>query len=292
MDKKILFERSEAVAYLNRVEGFNPVELTRTIIKEGQENQLYLDVKFRKLWFRLKHPQGKIVSRIIDLKENMAVVEARVYLDKMDTEENYVSGALAQRFRTEDPNFGDKFLEMAETAAVGRALSDAGFGLQFADVAEGNDPAQVDAGIPVNNPMGQNMLTQVPQYPVMQGNAVHMPYMGNQQNPVHNYPDMPMQAPVSGQYGYNEPPVNYRSAVPMPLDKSLPVEELVRRMSYEQAVQVVVTTKGMFEGKTMGQVAVERPGDIKWFAEQYAGNNHLLTAAARVILNKALPKAV
>ena len=38
---------------------------------------------------------------------------------------------------------------MAETAAVGRALSDAGYGVQFADVGESNDPAQVDAGIPV-----------------------------------------------------------------------------------------------------------------------------------------------
>ena len=32
---------------------------------------------------------------------------------------------------------------------MGRALSDAGYGVQFADVGESNDPAQVDAGIPV-----------------------------------------------------------------------------------------------------------------------------------------------
>lgn len=60
------------------------------------------------------------------------------------------ANSFSQKFRTADIQFGDKFLEMAETAAIGRALADAGYGLQFADVGEGNDPMQVDAGIPVN----------------------------------------------------------------------------------------------------------------------------------------------
>ena len=137
--KEKLFDRSEAVAALNRVEGFNPMELARTLTKEGQEDQLYLDVKYRKLWFRLVYPLGKIVSSIRSFTENMAIVEARIYLDKCDAEENYIANAFSQRFRTNDPNFGDKFWEMAETAAVGRALSDAGFGLQFADVGEENE---------------------------------------------------------------------------------------------------------------------------------------------------------
>ena len=38
-------------------------------------------------------------------------------------------------------------MELAETAAVGRALADAGFGLQFADLEGETDPAIVDAGI-------------------------------------------------------------------------------------------------------------------------------------------------
>lgn len=54
--KSILYDKSEAVAALNRVEGFNPVELARRLEKEGQEDQLYLDVKYRKLWFRLVYP--------------------------------------------------------------------------------------------------------------------------------------------------------------------------------------------------------------------------------------------
>ena len=147
---ELLYNKSKAVEELNKVEGFYPLELARVISNEGQEEQRYLDVKYRKLWFRLVNPTGKIISRIVHFTENMAVVEARIYLDKCDQEDNYIANSFSQKFRTADTQFGDKFLEMAETAAIGRALADAGYGLQFADVGEGNDPMQVDAGIPVN----------------------------------------------------------------------------------------------------------------------------------------------
>ena len=60
--KEILYNKSKAVAALNSVEGFYPMDLARKLVKEGQEDQLYLDVKYRKLWFRLVHPAGKAVS--------------------------------------------------------------------------------------------------------------------------------------------------------------------------------------------------------------------------------------
>ena len=43
--KELLYKKSEAVAALNRVDGFHPMELARKIGEEGQEEQLYLDVK-------------------------------------------------------------------------------------------------------------------------------------------------------------------------------------------------------------------------------------------------------
>lgn len=103
--KELLYKKSEAVAALNRVDGFHPMELARKIGEEGQEEQLYLDVKYRKLWFRLVNPAGKIISRIITFTENMAVVEARIYLDKCDQEDNYVANSFSQKFRSDDPKF-------------------------------------------------------------------------------------------------------------------------------------------------------------------------------------------
>lgn len=75
------------------------------------------------------------------------------------------------------------------------------------------------------------------------------------------------------------------------LDESLPAEELVQRMTYEQATQVVITGNGKFGGKTMGQVTVESPKNLEWFAQNYSGKNHLIPAAARVLLNAAMPMA-
>ena len=376
--KEKLYDRSETVAALNRVEGFNPMELARILTKEGQEDQLYLDVKYRKLWFRLVYPLGKIVSSIRSFTENMAIVEARIYLDKCDAEENYIANAFSQKFRTNDPNFGDKFLEMAETAAVGRALSNAGLGLQFADVGEADDPMQVDAGIQIPGmaaqPLAQGNDTlqgEMPWNPGMQvgaqgDNTPRTDLQGGQnpQSAMTGSPNMPpamtgnqgSRATAQNQGCQSQPMpqgnANPQSRVPAQsnnmmnqfyqqaqekgvtigqnstsasqmqngfgnqnqqanqmsqmqggsqssgqyspsasLDESLPVEELVKRMTYEQATQVVITGNGKFSGKTMGQVAVENPKNLSWFAQSYSGKNHLIPAAARVLLNAAMPMA-
>ena len=376
--KEKLYDRSETVAALNRVEGFNPMELARILTKEGQEDQLYLDVKYRKLWFRLVYPLGKIVSSIRSFTENMAIVEARIYLDKCDAEENYIANAFSQKFRTNDPNFGDKFLEMAETAAVGRALSNAGFGLQFADVGEADDPMQVDAGIQIPGmaaqPLAQGNDTlqgEMPWNPGMQvgaqgDNTPRTDLQGGQnpQSAMTGSPNMPpamtgnqgSRATAQNQGCQSQPMpqgnANPQSRVPAQsnnmmnqfyqqaqekgvtigqnstsasqmqngfgnqnqqanqmsqmqggsqssgqyspsasLDESLPVEELVKRMTDEQATQVVITGNGKFSGKTMGQVAVENPKNLSWFAQSYSGKNHLIPAAARVLLNAAMPMA-
>ena len=79
------------------------------------------------------HPEGKITKRIIKLENEFAIIESRVYLDRNDAEEAYISCAFAQRWRKEDDVYGLKYVETAETAAVGRALADAGFGIQFSE---------------------------------------------------------------------------------------------------------------------------------------------------------------
>lgn len=307
---ELLYQKNQAVAALNRVEGFEPLEFARTIKQEDQEDQLYLDVKYRKLWFRLAYPLGRIASTIVRFNENMALAEARIYLNHEDAPENYIANAFSMKFRSEDPKFGDKFLEMAETAAVGRALSDAGFGVQFADVGESNDPAQVDAGIPV--PMqypeagispygGEPVSTGQPGYNSQNHYAGNTP-AGNMVYPGSTAETNPSQSMMNQFYRQAQVQGNMMgtsvqqmkptvAAPDIPLDKNLPVEELVNRMTYEQAKAVVIGGKGKFGGKTMGQVAVESPSSLDYFATSYRGHNYLIPAAARVLLNQALPLA-
>ena len=90
--------------------------LDQIAFQEDQEDQLYLDVKYRKLWFRLANPLGRISSHIVWFNENVALAEAKIYLNYTDAPENYIANAFSMKFRSEDPKFGDKFLEMAETA--------------------------------------------------------------------------------------------------------------------------------------------------------------------------------
>ena len=307
---ELLYQKNQAVAALNRVEGFEPLEFARTIKQEDQEDQLYLDVKYRKLWFRLANPLGRISSHIVWFNENVALAEAKIYLNYTDAPENYIANAFSMKFRSEDPKFGDKFLEMAETAAVGRALSDAGYGVQFADVGESNDPAQVDAGIPV--PMqypeagispygGEPVSTGQPGYNSRNHYAGNTP-AGNMVYPGSTAESSPSQSMMNQFYRQAQVQGNMMgasvqqmkptvAAPDIPLDKNLPVEELVNRMTYEQAKAVVIGGKGKFGGKTMGQVAVESPSSLDYFATSYRGHNNLIPAAARVLLNQALPLA-
>ena len=307
---ELLYQKNQAVAALNRVEGFEPLEFARTIKQEDQEDQLYLDVKYRKLWFRLANPLGRIASKIVWFNENAALAEAKVYLNHTDAPENYIANAFSMKFRSEDPKFGDKFLEMAETAAVGRALSDAGYGVQFADVGESNDPSQVDAGIPV--PMqypeegvspygGQPVFTGQPGYNSQDSYAGNTP-AGNMAYPGSTAEATPSQSMMNQFYrqaqaqgnmmGASVRQMKPAAAAPeTPLDGNLPVEELANRMTYEQAKAVVIGGKGKFGGKSMGQVAVESPSSLDYFANSYRGHNNLIPAAARVLLSQALPKA-
>lgn len=301
---ELLYKKSKAVGSLNRVEGFEPLELARTISQEGQPDQLYLDVKYRKLWFRLVYPTGRIESHIVHFNENMALAEAKIYLSYTDAPENYVANAFSMKFRTDDPKFGDKFLEMAETAAVGRALSDAGFGVQFADVGESNDPNQVDAGIPIplqyptpdaqwNDPQAAG--NGEPSYPGSQGAApyggMETPAYAGQNMMDQYYHQAKSQGNVMGMPPQNPAAPGRRAAQESPLDASLPVEELVKQMSYEQARAVIIGGKGKYGGMSMGQVAVESPSSLDYFAANYRGHNNLIPAAARVLLNQALPLA-
>ena len=145
-----MYDHVEAIRNLNNVEGFDPRNYMR-VIGEGAENaRYYLDVAYRKLWFRLKYPEGRISKRLLKLADDMAVIEARVYLSYKDTEENYIANAFSHKFRVEDAQFGNKFVELAETAATGRALADAGFGLQFADWEKDLDPEVSDAPFETN----------------------------------------------------------------------------------------------------------------------------------------------
>ena len=334
-----MYDEVAEIRNLNNVEGFDPRKYMRIIQKEGQIGKYYLDVVYRKLWFRLKYPEGKIVKKILKLTDQMAIVEAKVYLSRNDTEDSFISNAMAQKYLTSDDQFGNKFVELAETAAVGRALADAGFGLQFADKEGEFDPEVTDApidpnllqgnmpfpdgtymeeellgdmggaseGLPDHNipgqygmesyiPMPQNVM-QLPQQtamnlqPAQSGNMQTMqPVMTKEQ--LTGQVLQSSQVMGQPQQTVQQKRTNAKSGqqANTAIDKKLPVEQIYAMLNRDIAASVIIPM-GYNKGKTLGQVALEKPDSLKWYITEYGGPDNLLRAAAKFLLDAALGQA-
>ena len=96
-----LYNNFEAVKELNRVDGFDPTKVMRRIVEPMEDGtsseRCYLDVAYRKLWFRLKYPQGAIKKFVREITDQFAIVEAKVYLDRSDPADNYIANAIVKR---------------------------------------------------------------------------------------------------------------------------------------------------------------------------------------------------
>lgn len=360
-----MYDEVTEIRNLNKVEGFDPRKYMRVIQQEGQAGKYYLDVAFRKLWFRLKYPEGKIVKKILKLTDQVAIVEARVYLNRNDAEENFIANALAQKYMTADGQFGNKFVELAETAAVGRALSDAGFGLQFADKEEDIDPEVTEAPfdpqllsgngidgevlgemlsgedmeggtvLPDENIPGQYGIEEYIPMPEEVGQAMGMTPAMQQAGAVtkatgqtaqgtastaarqaaQTWQTAQAQQPIQGMtpamqnrqaaqkpaQGNQQPkPVQASAANNVPagkasqgasnIRKDMPVEQIYSMLNRDSAA-VVVIPMGFNKGKTLGQVAVDKPTDLKWYVDSYGGPDNLLRAAAKFLIDMALGQA-
>ena len=318
-EQTYMYEQETAVAALHQVEGFDPRKFMRLIQKEDQSSRYYLDVAYRKMWFRLCYPEGKIVKTIRSITAQMAIVEARVYLNKNDPDDSYVANAFAQKFR-EDSEIGQKYVELAETAAVGRALSDAGFGLQFADREKEMDPEVTEA------PIDEEVMAGTPICPEnipeeVFGSSVGEPLMEDMipgQCGIEDYipmPDEVMRVAEASKEEVQQPKAALQpKAAPQPTKKSeqtpqeqfmqnnvapestvgitrdMPVNDIYGKLTRDLAVKVVVSA-GCYKGKTLGQIAVEKPGSLQWYVDSYKGPDNLLRAAAKYLLDQALAPA-
>lgn len=120
----------ERIAKINGVEGFDPSELVEryTDLSSGEE-RAHLPVYAQMAWFRLVYPQGKIAVRVTQ-GNCCFVAHARVYPNYKDGEECFLAEGTASRGKCEE-KLSVSPREWAQTAAIGVALRNAGFGLQF-----------------------------------------------------------------------------------------------------------------------------------------------------------------
>ena len=310
----MLYTTNAAVASLNHVPGFDPLKfLRRTTSRKTREDVMRLDLRYKKLWFRLACPTGRLKLNALRITEKMAIFEAKVYRDREDAEplSSYVANC------TLDATPGGLYVEAAQEEALDTALSNAGFGIQFADVSseseEYGSEVPVGAKVEVEKPVQVKTETSKPTQtkvevakPVQkQPEAVD----ASPQEPVKADPldaimadDMPVPEQVTAEVVEKpktvvpesvqpaqtpaEPPQNVIVLEQEPpaaaYTQSSPVEEIRQQMTYEQAQNVIVDC-GTCKGWTLAQVADRRAASLRWYVKGYQGENNILRAAAAII---------
>ena len=295
----MLYTTNSAVAALNHVPGFDPLKfLRRTISRKTGEDVMRLDLRYKKLWFRLACPTGRLKLNALRITEKMAIFEAKVYRDREDAEplSSYVANC------TLDTTPGGLYVEAAQEEALDTALSNAGFGIQFADVgseseeygsevpvgakAEISKPVQTKAEVAKPVQKQAESVKSAKADPLDAIMADDMPVPEQTTAEVVEKPKTVVPESVQPVQTLPEPTQNVIVLEQEPLvaayTQSTPVEEICRQMTCEQAQNVIVDC-GTCKGWTLAQVADRRPASLRWYVKGYQGENNILRAAAAII---------
>ena len=315
-ETKTMYHAVPVVSELNRVKGFDPTRFLRKT-KEGPK----LDLSVKKLWFRLKYPNGRIKLSALKITDQLAIIEARVFFDKNDTQP--VSSFTAQTNNQTTP--GGLYIEMAQHNAIDEALSSAGFGIQFVPATESRRPLVSEDEVPkveakpiaeaptvkVEVPPERKVepapeIVQQVAEPIVTETVAEEPVAEQIAVPVEEAPAVPTPPVVEATPEEEAPApavVTPTVATPvqevteireddnaLPYNKNMSVEEICSRMSVDEARNYVVPV-GSCKGWTMDQVADRRPPSLKWYLTGYTGDDNILRAAATIMINLVNNKA-
>ena len=297
----MLYTTNATVAALNHVPGFDPLKfLRRTTSRKTGEDVMRLDLRYKKLWFRLACPTGRLKLNALRITEKMAIFEAKIYRDREDAEplSSYVANC------TLDATPGGLYVEAAQEEARDTALSNAGFGIQFADVGSESEEYGSEVPVGAKPEISKLVQTKVEVAELVQKQPEVMKATSQETDPLDAImaDDMPVPEQVTAEVVEkpktvvlesvqpaqtpSEPPKNVIVLEQEPLaaayPQSTPVEEIRRQMTYEQAQNVIVDC-GTCKGWTLAQVADRRPASLRWYVKGYQGENNILRAAAAII---------
>ena len=279
-----------AMANVNAVDGFDPRLVTSCFQDAEGNNRMYLQAEPAMLWFRLKHPGGRLEQIVYRANDQMATVEGRV----IDENGNLLANAFATRYHSDD-QFGKDYIQNAGTAAIRKALGNCGFGTP-ADAEYIEDVTTVyktTADLP-DAPVDGGVLTNFPVPPVPQQLQDKVKEKEKEPDPKTDVPAAkktvkkaaPKAAPTQVEEKVDEPvkpvaaPVQNTFPVPpVPAANPTPDNE---PMTLEKALAFKVMA-GRFAGQTMKEMMDSgNGGAISYFLRpQYNGKP--IQAAARLI---------
>lgn len=291
----VVYNAESTAAGLNRVKGFDPLKYVRST-----ENGAVLDLPYQKLWFRLRHPNGKIRIFIKNLSEKIAAVEARVYFDRADSEPAancIISGVDAE----------DKVsVAKAQHDAMEKALSDAGFGLQFISVnpsgvkaeekavtkkaEKPKQPAKEVKPEKAEEPVKAEIKTEAvkaePETAPAKAETKEAPPVTDPLLTVVNNIESG-SIKVDEQTGevIEQQAAAEDEPTPVSYDKTTPIDEICAVMTLEDAKNYVIDG-GPYNGWKVGTLAERRPVKVlEMIIEKYPTEDNILRAATKLILD-------
>lgn len=291
----VVYNAESTAAGLNRVKGFDPLKYVRST-----ENGAVLDLPYQKLWFRLRHPNGKIRIFIKNLSEKIAAVEARVYFDRADSEPAancIISGVDAE----------DKVsVAKAQHDAMEKALSDAGFGLQFIPVnpsavkaeekavtkkaEKPKQPAKEVKPEKAEEPVKAEIKTEAvkaePETAPAKAETEEAPPVTDPLLTVVNNIESG-SIKVDEQTGevIEQQAAAEDEPTPVSYDKTTPIDEICAVMTLEDAKNYVIDG-GPYNGWNVGTLAERRPVKVlEMIIEKYPTEDNILRAATKLILD-------
>lgn len=291
----VVYNAESTAAGLNRVKGFDPLKYVRST-----ENGAVLDLPYQKLWFRLRHPNGKIRIFIKNLSEKIAAVEARVYFDRADSEPAancIISGVDAE----------DKVsVAKAQHDAMEKALSDAGFGLQFISVnpsaakaeekavtkkaekpkqpAKEVKPEKAEA--PVKAEIKTEAVKAEPETaPVKAETEEAPPVTDPLLSVVNNIENSSIKVDEQTSEVIEQQAAAEGEPAPVSYDKTTSIDEICAVMTLEDAKNYVIDG-GPYNGWKVGTLAERRPVKVlEMIIEKYPTEDNILRAATKLILD-------
>ena len=314
-DNKSTVMNNAAVQQLRKVPGFDPMKLLRKTISVNTGLPVWkLDLRYKRLWFRLACPNGRMLLKPLRISDQLAIIEARVYFSKDDP----VPAASFTSEQRRENGPGGEFLRAAQRDALNMALENAGFGIQFCDVsrdyggelfgsevpiqAEAAEADEAAAEAPTMAETGPTTETDsVPaEQPVVETTAPDVQTVTEgftsvaadvqQEQSVsaaqEEVPDIhvlpPQQEEAEEELAEQAQAMSYTA--------DMDVSEIVQRMTVDEAKAVVVQI-GTCRGWTLEQVAQRRPASLKWYLYGCDQADNILKAAASVLLDNLQQKA-
>ena len=282
-----LFNAVPVVSELNRVAGFDPLKFLKKTTR-GHE----LELRYKKLWFRLKYPAGRTRLTPLRITDQLAIIEAKVFFDKDDADP--ASSYIATMTQENAP--AGLYIQAAEHDALDMALTNAGFGIQFAPLPNADTPHAEPDDAPVMRsepaPAPQAAAEQVRTEPAaVRADIEPVVVQQPEQEVVHHaekaVPDsaeQPAEA-VAEPAVETELPFVYDEPNVASYTKDMDVDTICTLMTEAEAEEIIVPI-GTCSGQTLKQVAERRPASLKWYVKGYSGDDNILRAGAKLMLDK------